>query len=102
MECACVSTEGYGALPHEVIGRGEPAGVIVATRRKAALVDALRVVEWILTNIDADLQSVVTDLSSEELGYLLSELGSVSDAMATDLDVPQLRRRCATVAAALE
>lgn len=74
----------------------------MATRRMAALVDALCVVEWLFTNIDADVQTVEMDLASEELGYLLSELGSASDAMATDLDVPQLRCRCAMVAAALE
>ena len=77
-------------------------GVIVATRRKAALVDALSVVECLFTSSDADLWAVVKDLVVEGLGYLLKDLDYGREDMPTDLNVPEVRWRCAAVAAAIE
>ena len=90
---------GWSAPPEDLI---REIGVIVATRREAALVDALRLVEWLFADGDTDLRAVVKDLVLEGLGYLLSELDYGRDDMTTSLDVPQVRWRCAAVAAAIE
>ena len=76
--------------------------MIVATRREAALVDALSVVEWLFTNGDADQRAVVKDLVVEGLGYLLKDLDYGREDVTTNLNVPEVRWRCAAVASAME
>ena len=91
--------EAWEVPPDELI---REVGVIVATRRKAALVDALNLVEWVFVNGDSDSQTMLKDRAVEGLAYLLSELDYRRDDMARDLDVPLVRWRCAGVAAAME
>ena len=91
--------EVWNAPPDELV---REVGVIVATRRKAALVDALNLVEWVFVNGGRESQVVLKDLVMEGLAYLLGELDYDRDDMTEVLDVPLVRWRCAGVAAAME
>ena len=91
--------EAWDVPPEELI---REAGVIVATRRKAALVDALNLVEWVFVNGGGDSQAALKDRVLEGLGYLLIELDYRRDDMTRVLDVPLVRWRCAGVAAAMK
>ena len=77
-------------------------GVIVATRRKAALVDSLSLVEWVFMNEVGDWQLVLKDLVMEGLAFLLVELDYGRDDVSRNLDVPLVRWGCARVAVAME
>lgn len=77
-------------------------GIIIATRRKTALGQALQVAKWIFTDGDSTHREVIGDLAAQGLGYLSQELRYDEDHSSKDKNVPLLRWGCAHLAVAME
>ena len=75
-------------------------GVIIVTRRKAALAQALRAAKWIVLEGNRSEKEIVGNLAAQGLGYLLQELKYNSEH-DEGLDVPLLRWSCVQLAAAM-
>ena len=84
-------------LPLDLV---QEVGVIIATRRKAALVQALRVAERIFASGSMEQRSSIEAFVVQGLGYLFGQLryDIVHD---DDLDVPLLRWGCTHLAIAM-
>ena len=89
---------GWELPPRDLI---REAGVIVRTRRKPALADALRVFAWVFTHGRPELRAELKQLVVEGLEYLLQDLDYENDDIPTDLDIPLIRWRCAALAVAM-
>ena len=76
-------------------------GVIIATRRIAALNDSLSVAEWIFSNGRLCDQREIWKLCIEGLNYLIRELG-YDQQDSNGADVPLLRWRCVSLARAMK
>ena len=74
-------------------------GIIIATRRKVVLIDALRIARWIFSKGHREQRDVIAELVLQGLGYLAQELRyeNRSDQDA-EIDVPLLRWGCTHLA----
>ena len=74
-------------------------GVIIATRRKAALVRALQTANWVFKKCSLEQRNAIGKLVSQGLHYLAQELRyeGIHDPQ-TDADVPVLRWGCTQLA----
>ena len=84
---------GFGA-PLELV---REIGIVVATRRKAALKQALGVAIWVFSEGTREQQDVIGGLTAQGLGYLAKEL-RYDDGQDAEPDGPWLRWRCAQLA----
>ena len=75
-------------------------GIIVATRRKVALANALRLAEWIYRKGDSNHKEAIQEFLVEGLGFLSQEL-RYNKKHEEEIDVPLLRFRCASLAVAM-
>ena len=75
-------------------------GVIIANRRKAALLQALRVARWVFSEGTAEQRAAIGNLATQGLGYLAEEL-RYDRQHDEDIDVPLLRWGCAHLAIAM-
>ena len=76
-------------------------GLILATRRKAALANALKVAEWIFANGSDEHRNELAPLAAKGLGKLAQEL-QYGKRQDEEIDVPLLRWRCALLARSME
>ena len=75
-------------------------GFVVATQRKAALIQALRIARWVFLRGNEEQQNAIRELVTEGLGYLAKELRY--DAIHNDeIDVPLLRWGCTHLSIAM-
>ena len=75
----------------------QEVGVIISTRRKAALLQALLVAKWVVENGSVEQRNAIGVLLVQGLGYLAEEL-SYEIPHDEDLDVPVLRWGCTNLA----
>ena len=91
----------------KIVGlRGPPAdlvrevGLIIATRRKAALANALQVAKWMMSEGTPEEKATIGSQAAQGLGYLAQEL-EYDQEHDDGLDVPLLRWNCMQLAAAM-
>ena len=72
-------------------------GIIVATRRKAALAIALGIADWIFAHGSEEQRDAIAPLVAEGLGMLHQKL-QYGKPQEENIDVPLLRWRCAQLA----
>ena len=82
---------------HPSIDLVQEVGVIISTRRKAALPQALLVAKWVVENGSAEQRDAIGALLVQGLGYLAEAL-RYEVAADEDLDVPLLRWGCTNLA----
>ena len=75
-------------------------GVIIATRRKAALLSALRLARWIFLGGSVEQRDAVEDLAMQGLDQLSQEL-QYDRTHDENIDVPLLRWACTDLAVAM-
>ena len=75
-------------------------GVAIATRRKAALFQALRSATWVFSEGSQEYRDAIADLATQGLGYLEQELRYDREPVE-DIDVPLLRLECTRLAIAM-
>ena len=75
-------------------------GVMIATRRRAALINALRLAAWVFSEGTFEQREVLKDAVVEGLGYLLDEL-RYDNRLDEEIDLPLLRLGCASLAIAM-
>ena len=85
---------GLAPPPTDVI---QEIGVIIATRRKAALIQALRIARWVLSEGSPEQREAIRDLAAQGLGYLAQEL-RYDESHDGDIDLPLLRWGCTHLA----
>ncbi len=75
-------------------------GFMVATQRKAALIQALRIARWVFLKGSEEQRNAIKELVTEGLGYLAKELryDAIHD---DDIDVPLLRWGCTHLSIAM-
>ena len=74
-------------------------GIIVAMRRRAALVHALQIAKWIFSEGDQEQRGIITELVLYGLGYLAQELCYDNERNRdTEIDIPLLRWGCTHLA----
>ena len=75
-------------------------GVIIAARRKAALIQALQVARWVFSEGSPEQREILGNLATQGLAYLAEELryDIVHDE---EIDVPLLRWGCTHLAIAM-
>ena len=77
-------------------------GVIIATRRKGGLIQALQVARWIFSNGSSAQRDAISQLTLEGLRYLMEELRYDRDhGEDGDIEIPLLRWGCAHLALAM-
>ena len=76
-------------------------GVIIATRRKAALGQALQIAKWVFSDGGSEDRNAIGELASQGLGYLAQEL-RYDRSHDPDVDVPFLRWGCTHLALAMD
>ena len=72
-------------------------GIIIATRRKAALIPALRIARWVFLEGSPEQREAIRDLATQGLGYLAQEL-QYDESHDEDIDLPLLRWGCTHLA----
>ena len=94
-----VSADCVLELPPPPIDLVREIGVIIATRRKAALARALQTANWVFKKCGLEQRNVIGELVSQGLHYLAQELryDGKHDPQA-DADVPVLRWGCTQLA----
>lgn len=75
-------------------------GVIIATRRKTNLDQALQIARWIFMDGNPEQRDAIGRLASQGLGYLAQEL-RYDKSRDPDIDVPLLRWGCTHLALAM-
>ena len=75
-------------------------GIMIATRRKKALGQALEIAKWVFDEGNDAQKEAIRDLALQGLGYLVEEL-RYDREHDLDIDVPFLRWRCAHLALAM-
>ena len=75
-------------------------GVIIATRRMAALGQALQIAKWVFSDGGSEHRNAIGELASQGLGYLAQEL-RYDRSHDPDVDVPLLRWGCTHLALAM-
>ena len=77
-------------------------GIMIATRRKKALGQALEVAKWVFEEGNNAQKEAIRDLALQGLGYLVEELRYDRERdQDDDFDVPLLRWRCTHLALAM-
>ena len=76
-------------------------GVVIATRKKAVLAQALRIAKWVFDEGSSAQKETIRDLALQGLGYLGEEL-RYDREHGLGADVPFLRWRCAHLALAMK
>ena len=77
-------------------------GIIIATRRKVVLAQALQIAKWIFAEGNKDHRKIIGQLAVQGLGYLLNELRYDREHQQDeDFDVPLLRWDCTHLAIAM-
>ena len=84
-------------LPDDLI---REIGVVIATRKKAVLAQALQIAKWVFDEGTDTQKEVLGDLALQGLGYLVEEL-RYDREHDIDVDVPFLRWACAHLALAM-
>ena len=94
-----ISADCVPELPVPPIDLVREIGVIIATRRKAALVLALLVANWVFKKYDLEQRNAMGELVSQGLHYLAQELryDGIHDSLE-EADVPVLRWGCTQLA----
>ena len=94
-----VSADCVLELPPPPIDLVREIGVIIATRRKAALARALQTANWVFKKCDLEQRNAIGELVSQGLHYLAQELryDGIHDSLE-DADVPVLRWGCTQLA----
>ena len=94
-----ISTTTLKAPPEDLV---REIGIMVATRRKASLRDALHVAKWIFDEGSPGQQDAVCNMVLHGLEYLCNELSYDSESdYEVDDDLPTLRWRSAQLALAM-
>ena len=75
-------------------------GVVIATRKKAVLAQALQIAKWVFEEGNDAQKEAIRDLALQGLGYLIEEL-RYDREHDLDADVPFLRWACAHLALAM-
>ena len=75
-------------------------GIMIATRRKKALGQALDIAKWVFDEGNDAQKEVIRDLALQGLGYLVEEL-RYDREHDLDIDVPLLRWHCTHLALAM-
>ena len=75
-------------------------GVVIATRKKAILAQALQIAKWVFDEGNDAQKEAIRDLALQGLGYLVEELRYDREHDQDD-DIPFLRWRCAHLALAM-
>ena len=75
-------------------------GIMIATRRKKALGQALAIAKWVFDEGNDAQKEAIRDLALQGLGYLVEEL-RYDREHDLDIDVPLLRWRCTHLALAM-
>ena len=75
-------------------------GMIIATRRKAVLGQALQIAKWVFLDGSSEHRNAIGELASQGLGYLAQEL-RYDRSHDPDFDVPLLRWGCTHLALAM-
>lgn len=75
-------------------------GVVIATRKKAGLAQALEIAKWVFDEGNDVQKETLRDLALQGLGFLVEEL-RYDREHDLDFDVPLLRCRCAHLALAM-
>ena len=90
------STSRLQAPPEDLV---REIGVMIATRRKASLGQALHAAKWIFDEGSREQQNVVRELALQGLEYLCEELRyDRESAHGSDVELPMLRWRSAQLA----
>ena len=77
-------------------------GIIIATRRKVVLAQALQIAKWIFAEGNNDHRKIIGQLAVQGLGYLINELRYDREHQQDeDFDVPLLRWGCTHLAIAM-
>lgn len=77
-------------------------GVIIATRRKAALFTALQAAKWVFVDGSSEQRDSIGELAAHGLGFLVQELRYDQEhEPETETDVPLLRWGCTHLAIAM-
>ena len=94
-----ISADCVPELPVPPIDLVREIGVIIATRRKAALARALQTANWVFKNCGLEQRNAIGELVSEGLHYLAQNLryDGIHDSLE-DADVPVLRWGCTQLA----
>ena len=92
-----MSREREGQLVEPSIDLIREIGIIIATRRKAALSLALQAAKWIFVEGSVEQRESIGELASQGIGFLKEELSYEREHDA-DLDVPLLRWGCTHLA----
>ena len=76
--------------------------IIIATRRKTVLFEALQIAKWVFAEGSEAQREVISQLTIQGLGYLIEELRyDRKDNQDEDFDVPLLRWGCIHLALAM-
>ena len=92
-----LQTDKITSPPNDLI---REVGVIIATRRKAALAEALQVANQIMVNGSLEQRNAISSLVVHGLGYLTEEL-KYENVEEEIVDVPLLRYLCTKLAIAM-
>ena len=91
------SEVGLSSPPIDIV---REIGVIITTRRRAALSEALRIARWVYEEGSSEHRSAIGSLAAQGLGYLKGELQYDVDN-EVDSRVPLLRLACVQLAIAM-
>ncbi len=97
LQIACQKNSGVKTPPVDLV---REIGVIIATRRKAALAMALQAAKWVFQKGSHEQKESIGELTSQGLGFLLQEL-DYNQNPDPDFDVPLLRWGCTHLAVAM-
>ena len=94
LKAAAAKEEDVVRMPIDLV---QEVGVIIATRRKAALPQAILLAKWVVENGSAEQVEAMGTLALQGIDYLTGEL-KYDAKRDEDLDVPLLRWACTNLA----
>ena len=99
LAAASDSTLGIQSPPDELV---REIGIVIATRRKVVLKQALQIAKWVFEKENEDQREIIGPLAIQGLGYLIEELRYDREHdQDNDFDVPFLRWVCTHLALAM-
>ena len=99
LKTASDSTLGILPPPDDLV---REIGIIIATRRKVVLKQALQIAKWVFEKENEDQREIIGPLAIQGLGYLIEELRYDREHdQDNDFDVPFLRWVCTHLALAM-
>ncbi len=99
LEAASDSTLGIQPPPDDLV---HEIGIVIATRRKVVLKQALEIAKWVFEEGSEEQREVISQLTIQGLGYLIEELRYDREHdQDNDFDVPFLRWVCTHLALAM-